>query len=339
MRYLESLNKALHQLITNDDKVIVLGEDIADPYGGAFKVTKGLSSSFPKQVFSTPISEAAIIGLSTGLAMNGYKPIVEIMFGDFITLASDQIINGLSKFKWMYGGNISLPLIIRTPMGARRGYGPTHSQTLESLFFGVPGINIVAPSHCHMPGKLMANSMSNEFGPTIFIENKSLYPMKLMIPDNLSQVEDFFCEEINTYDNNFPTISLKLDKEENPDITIIAYGGMAPYAMEAAKNVFLENEIVVELLLPSIIKPLPLVDILPSCENSGSIIICEEGVKSSGWGSELASLITENIFGKLKHPIERIGAKQIPIPSSRLLEQFVLPQAKDIKKSINKLMK
>ena len=133
MRYVESLNQALHRLMKNDDSVLLLGEDILDPYGGAFKVTKGLSTAFPDRVLTTPISEAAITGFATGLGINGYKPILEIMFGDFITLCTDQIINGASKFKWMYGDKFTVPLVIRTPMGARRGYGPTHSQTLESL--------------------------------------------------------------------------------------------------------------------------------------------------------------------------------------------------------------
>ena len=129
MRYVESINKSLHRLMKDDEKVLVLGEDIIDPYGGAFKVTKGLSTAFPSRVINTPISEASITGFATGLAIKGYKPILEIMFGDFITLCTDQIVNGASKFRWMYGEQFSVPLIIRTPMGGRRGYGSTHSQT------------------------------------------------------------------------------------------------------------------------------------------------------------------------------------------------------------------
>ena len=149
MRYVESLNNSLHKLMDQNDKIIVLGEDIIDPYGGAFKVTKGLSTKFPDRVIATPISEASITGFSTGLAIAGFNPILEIMFGDFITLCTDQIINGSSKFHWMYGSKFDVPLVIRTPMGGRRGYGPTHSQTLESIFLGVPGIEIISPSKFH----------------------------------------------------------------------------------------------------------------------------------------------------------------------------------------------
>ena len=210
MRYVESLNQALHQLMKDDDLVFVLGEDILDPYGGAFKVTKGLSTAFPDRVLTTPISEGAITGFSTGLAIRGYKPILEIMFGDFITLCTDQIINGATKFKWMYGDKFTVPLVIRTPMGGRRGYGATHSQTLESLFIGVPGIKIIAPSHYHNPGDLLYQTVLNAETPTLFVENKLLYPEQLKIIDKKSKIGDFFYEEICQCDKNFPTISLKL---------------------------------------------------------------------------------------------------------------------------------
>jgi pyruvate/2-oxoglutarate/acetoin dehydrogenase E1 component len=339
MRYIESLNQSLHRLLQNDEKIIVLGEDILDPYGGAFKATKGLSTSFPDRVITTPISEASITGFSIGLAINGYKPILEIMFGDFILLAADQIINGASKFKWMYGKNFSLPIVIRTPMGGRRGYGPTHSQTLESFFLGVPNINIIAPSHCHDPGDLLYRTVLDGSTPTLFIENKSLYPMKLLTPDENSKLGEYFYEELNNPLFISPTISLILDKDNKPDVTIVTYGGMLPLVLEAVFNVFMQDEILVEILIPSSIKPIPLSDLLPSSTNSGKVLIVEEGIKSSGWGSEVASLLTENIFHELKMPIERIGASDTPIPSSRILEDHVLPQVDDIEFAINKLMK
>ena len=154
MTYLESLNKSLKRLMRDSEDVYLLGEDIVDPYGGAFKVTKGLSTLYPKKVISTPISEAAMAGVGTGLAMKGLRPIVEIMFGDFIALCADQIVNGATKFSWMYGDKFDVPLTIRTPMGGGRGYGATHSQTLETLFMGVPGINIIGPSIYHDAGQL-----------------------------------------------------------------------------------------------------------------------------------------------------------------------------------------
>lgn len=155
MRYVEALNKTLHKIMAENNKVYILGEDILDPYGGAFKVTKGLSSIYPSRVLTTPISEGGITGFATGMALRGSIPIIEIMFGDFLTLCTDQIVNSMSKFSWMYNQQVEVPVIIRTPMGGRRGYGPTHSQTLENLFFSTPRLKIIAPSNYHNPGDLL----------------------------------------------------------------------------------------------------------------------------------------------------------------------------------------
>ena len=141
---LDALNAALHRACAADERVIILGEDVLDPYGGAFKVTRGLSTTYPERVLTTPISEAGIVGVAAGMALRGLRPVVEIMFGDFITLAADQLINHAAKFRWMYNDQVRVPMVIRTPMGGRRGYGPTHSQTLEKLFLGVPGLILEA---------------------------------------------------------------------------------------------------------------------------------------------------------------------------------------------------
>ena len=136
---LESINQGLHGMMAADARVIVLGEDILDPYGGAFKVTKGLSSAYPDRVLTTPISEAAIVGLASGLALRGLRPVAEIMFGDFLFLAGDQLTNHAAKFQWMFNDQVRVPMVVRAPMGARRGYGPTHSQSIEKHVMGVPG--------------------------------------------------------------------------------------------------------------------------------------------------------------------------------------------------------
>jgi pyruvate/2-oxoglutarate/acetoin dehydrogenase E1 component len=334
IRYVESLNKALHGLMQTDENVFVMGEDILDPYGGAFKVTKGLSTAFPDRVLSTPISESSITGFATGLAIRGFRPVLEIMFGDFITLCTDQIINGATKYHGMYNEIIPVPLVIRTPMGGRRGYGPTHSQTLESLFLGITGLNIIAPSNYHNPGDLLYQTVLNNNKPTLFIENKSLYSERLKIPDNNGKVDDFFYSIKSNSDKNYPSISLKLAMEEKPDVTLVTYGGMAQICAEAAMNVFLEEEILVEILLPSLVKPFPIEDILTSVQESGRVIIVEEGIKTSGWGAEMASQINEKVFHKLKKPIVRIGALEVPIPSSKTLEEEVLPQVHEIERSL-----
>ncbi len=338
MRYVNSLNQSLHQLMRDDDSVFVLGEDIMDPYGGAFKVTKGLSTAFPDRVLTTPISEAAITGFAAGLSIGEIKPVLEIMFGDFLTLCTDQIINGISKFHWMFGEQFKVPLVIRSPMGGYRGYGPTHSQTLETIFLGVPGLQIIAPSHYHSPGELLYHTVLNEEVPTLFIENKSLYAEQLKIPDAIGKSGDFIINTINNCNEFYPSISLKVQKDEKPDLTLIAYGGMTLPSTRAAMNSFIEEEILVEIIIPSLIKPFPLEDILPSVKESGRIIIAEEGVRTSGWGAELASQIYEDSFDYLKKPIIRIGSKEFPIPSAKSLEDSVLPQSHDIEAAITKLL-
>jgi pyruvate/2-oxoglutarate/acetoin dehydrogenase E1 component len=336
MRYVESLNAALHGLMTNDERVIVLGEDVLDPYGGAFKVTKGLSTAFPDRVLTTPISEAGITGVAIGLALRGFRPVLEIMFGDFLTLCADQIINGATKFSWMYNGQVSVPLVVRTPMGGRRGYGPTHSQTLEGLFFSTPGLTIVAPSNFHDPGALLHQAVLGSDEPVLFVENKLLYTEQLVERDGTGKAGDFFIETQG--DQDYPCISLSLTQAA-PSVTLVAYGGMGPLAADAARSLYLEDEIDVETVIPSRIKPFPLEEVLPSVMKSGRVVIVEEGVRTAGWGAELAAEISEAAFGRLVRPVVRVGAADTPVPSSKTLEDAALPQVGDIEAAVRGLLK
>ena len=168
---LESLSAALHQAMENDARIYVLGEDILDPYGGAFKVTRGLSTKFPERVLTTPISEAAIVGVANGMALRGLRPVAEIMFGDFVTLIADQLVNHAAKFRWMYNNNVHVPIVVRAPMGGRRGYGPTHSQSLEKMFLGIPGLKVVAPNTLGDPGRLLEAAIADD-DPVLFVEHK-----------------------------------------------------------------------------------------------------------------------------------------------------------------------
>lgn len=325
--------------MTEDGRVYLLGEDILDPYGGAFRVAKGLSTAFPDRVITTPVSEASITGVATGMAIRGLRPILEIMFGDFLTLCADQIINSACKFSWMYNNQVTVPLVIRTAMGGRRGYGPTHSQTLESLFLNVPGLIIVAPSHFHNPGQLLCATVLNINTPLLFIEGKLLYPQRLQLPDENGRINHFFAKTIANHSRHFPTVSLSLAEDEPPATTLIVYGTMALLAAEAAFNLFMQEEIIVEIIIPSLIKPFPLMDILPSVHRSKRVIIAEEAVCYSGWGAELASQIQEAAFDVLAKPIARIGARETPIPASRPLEDEVLVQVKDIEEAIRQIVK
>ena len=184
IRCVESLNNGLRDLMHNDKNIVLLGEDIRDPYGGAFKVTKGLTSLYSDRVLNTPISEAGFLGLAIGLAMGGVKPIVEIMFGDFITLAFDQLLNHAAKFNWMYAGQVNVPLLIRIPMGGGRGYGATHSQSLEKYLIGIPNLRVLALSKIHNAGLLVSRILDGINSPTILIENKKMYGEKLYIEDS-----------------------------------------------------------------------------------------------------------------------------------------------------------
>ncbi|HLF89010.1 MAG TPA: thiamine pyrophosphate-dependent enzyme, partial [Anaerolineales bacterium] len=182
---LDFLNTALHRAFTADDRVHLIGEDLLDPYGGAFKATRGLSTQFPNRVHTSPVSEAGIVGIATGMALRGLLPVVEIMFGDFTLLAADQLINHAAKFREMYDDQVRVPLVVRTPMGGRRGYGATHSQTLEKHFLGAPGLRVLAPTAFGDPGALLEHAILHDPDPVLFVENKLLYLAKRHTPESL----------------------------------------------------------------------------------------------------------------------------------------------------------
>lgn len=332
MKYLESLNKSLHKLFEENSDVFFIGEDMLDPYGGAFRVAKDLSTKYPDRVITTPISEASIVGFATGLALKGKHPIVEIMFGDFVTLIADQLINSAVKFNQMYNNKVNVPLVVRTPMGGYRGYGPTHSQTLESVFFNIPNLKIIAPSHFHNPGALLANAVLKENNPVLFIENKILYPENLINENNT--------DEIFNYDiilnPDYPAIKLRNKDSKKSDILILCYGGVSKIAYRAAKNIFLNEEINADVLIPSVVKPIQNDLIEYAKTNYEKILIVEESVKYAGWGAELSAQINEEApSGKVK--VKRIGAKSFVVPGSKVLEDFILPDSKDIEKELIKL--
>ncbi len=325
-RYVQSLNESLIQLMNEDENVLIIGEDVSDPYGGAFKVTKGLSTKFPTRVLTTPISESGITGFATGLSLRGFRPIVEIMFGDFVTLIADQLINHACKFKWIYNQKVNVPLIIRTPMGGRRGYGPTHSQTLEQMFLSVPQLKIIAPSHLHDPGSLLYKASIMENNPVMFIENKLLYSQKIREGNTF---KDFFIKEEN--EGGYSTICASLVNFSEPtDAVIICYGGMVPSVLGAARTLIIEEEIIVHVIIPSIINPIPIDDILKLINNNSKVIIAEEGNIVGGWSGELSSQLYFRLFKKLSVPIQRIGSKPFPIPSSKYQEDQILPQEQEL---------
>jgi 2-oxoisovalerate dehydrogenase E1 component len=322
-----ALNDALKQLLAVDPDVILIGEDLHDPYGGAFKVTAGLSEQFKNRVISTPISEAGITGAGIGLAMAGKKPIVEIMFADFLTLCMDQIYNHAVKFPGMFEES-SVPLIIRTPCGGRRGYGPTHSQSLENLFVSVPGLTVLYGSHRHNLGQLLINASQRWDNPTLFLEHKLLYGEKLDAGDYV-EVEPAV-DDIGAA--LFPTLRRGSDE---PDITLLSYGGMLPVAEKAARILADDEELDVEIVAPALLAPLPRETLLGLLMDRSRILVVEEAHHHFGFSAEILALLAENGY---QGRIARLGAAPVPIASARSLESAQLPDEQAVVAAVMDLL-
>ena len=321
---LASLNTGLNDIMKADDRVILLGEDIVDPYGGAFKVTRGLSTAYPDRVIPSPISEAGLVGVAAGMALRGLRPVVEIMFGDFLTLAADQLVNHAAKFRWMYNDQVRVPLVIRTPMGGRRGYGPTHSQTLEKIFLGVPGLKVVAPCALGDPGGLLTAAIQAE-DPILFIENKQLYTVQLQDGESL---DDFDLERAESA-NASPVYRLKIKGAPAPDLTLVTYGYMAELARQAVSHLGYEEEIFLEVLVFTQLSPFHLAPMMASAGATGRLMSVEEGTLTLGWGAEVISQAAEELGPQLK-AAGRVAAHDLPVPASPVLEAGILPGVADI---------
>ena len=338
---LDSLNAGLLQALGASSEVLLLGEDILDPYGGAFKVTKGCSTQFPQQVLTTPISEAGIAGVAAGLALRGFRPVVEVMFGDFITLMTDQVINHISKFHWMYNGTVDVPMVIRAPMGGRRGYGPTHSQTLEKLFLGIPGLTVVAPNHLMTansmePGDQLKRLILETSTPVIFIENKLQYLLQLENENSLTDftLQENFSEEDTT--RLFPIRNFEIAGAPKPSFTMTAYGYMSDLCLHTMKKLAFENEIFCRLVVPTKLSPFEPKTIERSVRETGNLVTVEEGTQTMGWGAEIAARISESLGSRLTQVV-RIGAKDTPVPAAQSLEAQTLPQVDDIVETIKRM--
>jgi pyruvate/2-oxoglutarate/acetoin dehydrogenase E1 component len=337
---LDSLNTGLLDALAGDPRVLFMGEDILDPYGGAFKVSRGCSTRFPQQVLTTPISEGGLAGVAAGLALRGYRPVLEIMFGDFMTLLADQLVNHISKFRWMYNDSVELPLLIRTPMGGRRGYGPTHSQTLEKLYLGVPGLTIVAPNHFTLnengePGQLLQRLILESNSPVLFIENKLqyLFPLKtgLDLPD--FKLRETF--EVSDAAHLFPVRELTVRGAPAPVCTLTTYGYMSELCAQAMLTLAYEYEIFCRLVIPTKLSPFETSALVESVNATGNLVIVEEGTKTLGWGAEVAALTAEALGSRLKN-VSRVAARQTPIPAAPTLEASTLPQVADIVNAVRK---
>ncbi len=325
------LNEGIDFVLKNNKKNILLGEDIKDPYGGAFRITKNLSTKYSNQVFQMPISEPGFVGLATGMAFRGYNSIVEIMFCDFITLITDILINTTSKFAQLSESQMSGKVLIRTPSGGKRGYGPIHSQTLEKIFFGWPEINVYALNRLCCPKKIFQSIFEEESKVKLLIENKIDYTKDLF--DDLDiKKKGFNLKNIN----KIPLSILKNHEDKsNPDVVFCCYGGVVTEVLDAAYNLMLDHEISSNILVPTKISPIE-ISLIEEIKKTSfkKIIIVEDGYINCGWGSHLITSFVKNKSKINLSDIEIFGPKNHLIPANFNLEKEFFPNSKSIYKNV-----
>jgi len=316
--YIKALQDALFEEMDRNENVFMMGEDIGT-YGGCFGVTRGLLDKFgKKRIIDTPMSESSMVGWGIGSSLLGLRPIIEIMFMDFITLCMDQIINQASKMRYIYGGAVKTPIVIRAPAGAGRRYGASHSQSLEALFMNIPGVKIVAPSNPYDVKGLMKSSIRDN-NIVLFIEGKLLYWNKGEVPKEEYTIPFGKANIIRNGD----------------DVTIVSYSRMINECLKAAET--LEKKgIDCEILDLRTLYPLDFETVIKSLKKTGKLVIVEEGCKTGGVGSEISAIISEKAFEYLSSPILRIAGLDIPIPYSPVLEDVTIPDAKIIENTIYK---
>lgn len=319
--YKESLIEGLEKLLV-DPKCFLLGEDVEEPYGGAYTITKGMSTKFPGKVINTPMSEQGFTGMGVGMALAGYKPIIEIMFGDFSTLIMDQILNHASKF--VEGFEKELHLVVRDPMGGYRGYGATHSQSLEKLYAGLPHIAVITPSVLHEPGNLLLKSM-NLGVPVIFAENKLDYTRKMF---QAEKIADAF--EITYHGDVFPIAEAGFPDEEAV-VTIVSYGGLVYPLLNMMYDLYMEEEVAVRLLDVSSLSPMDFDLIYSLVKDDKKVLTVEEGHIPFGIGDGIISNLAQR---GMQAQFKSFGAMQHIIGTSKEAEALVLPQMEDIKEFI-----
>ena len=315
-RIVHSVKRGLQEALRDRPEVVVIGEDIESPYGGAFKCTMDLSFEFPGRVRNTPISELAIAGIGNGLALAGMKPVVEIMFGDFMTLTADQWINHAAKFRFMFNDKVRMPVILRTPMGGKRGYASTHSQSIEKHFVGLPDTQVLCLHHRMNPAEMYRRLFETIDRPTLVVENKILYGQHAS-----SEAPGGF-ELVETVGEDFPTVRLR--PTVTPDVTVLAWAGLGPEAEAAVLRLFEEEEIAADLFLPTRMYPFEIDHLAESLETTRRLIVVEEGQGFAGLGSEVLAQVSERL-GHLGVHCRRLSAAPVPIPAARPLEEKCLP--------------
>ena len=322
--FTEALNEALREEMRRDERVIVIGEDVQLGYsglGGVFMVTAGLMKEFePERVRDTPISEEGFVGAAIGAAIGGMRPVAEVMYADFLMCCMNQIVNHAAKLRYCSGGQLKVPVVIRTMIGQGRGVGSDHSQAPIPWFINVPGLKVVAPSTPYDAKGLLKSSIRDD-SPVIFFESFLLYRMKGPVPE-----EEY-------------TIPLgRADvKREGKDLTIVAISSMVPRALSAAERLQ-KDGIEVEVVDPRTLNPLDKETIINSVKKTSRLITVENSVKTCGVGAEIASMIVEEVFDHLDAPVIRVAAPPIPAPVAPTLERVTIPTEEDIVAAVRKIL-
>jgi pyruvate/2-oxoglutarate/acetoin dehydrogenase E1 component len=331
MRVAENLNRALGWLLETEPRAYLLGEDVVDPYGGAFKVTKGLSGRFPDRVLATPLSEAAIVGMAAGLALAGDTAVVEIMFGDFIALAFDQLFNFASKSVSMYGRRESLRLIVRCPVGGRRGYGPTHSQSPQKHFVGIPGLSLYELSPFHDNRAVLSEILATA-EPAVLFEDKVLYPQQMLSGGTVDGLISFDVAESGV-------ARAYIGDPEGSDCVLITPGGLAHRAMRAMRTLMIEDEIACQLLVPCRLYPFDLEPLLPVLARAELICVAEESTAGGTWGAEIAQQVHRRLWSALRRPVALVHSADSVIPAAAHLEAAVLVQDATIISAVRRALR
>ncbi len=318
IRYIWAINEAIKEEMERDDRVVLIGEDVGTP-GGSFGATRGLYDLFgPERIFDTPISEAAITGLAAGAAACGLRPIVEIMFMDFMTICMDGIVNQIAKMRYMFGSQFKVPVVIRTPSGGGLNAGPQHSQSLEAWFAHVPGLKVVMPGTPYDVKGLLKSAIRDD-NPVVVVEHKALHALKGSIP------EKEYLVPIGKADI----------KKEGTDVTVVAVSKMVHESLKASE-ILAQDGINIEVIDLLTISPWDRETIFGSVAKTHRLVIAHEAVKNFGVGAEISAAVSEEILDELDAPIMRVGAPFVPIPFS--LEKAYLPNAEQIIAAVKKTM-
>jgi pyruvate dehydrogenase E1 component beta subunit len=318
LTYREAVRDALSRAMREDEDVFIMGEDIAE-MGGSMGVTQGMLDEFgPERVRNTPISEMALVGTGIGAAMQGMRPVVEIMYQDFLTLSMEQLVNQAAKHRTMSGGQLKVPLTIRTQGGAGWSPGAQHAQQLEAWFVHVPGLKVAFPSTPEDVRGLLWTAIYDD-NPVVFFEHRLLYPLKAEVPDELEPI---------------PFGQARVMRE-GTDVTVIAIGRMVPEALQAAQQAE-EEGISVEVVDPRTLLPLDEETILTSVRKTNRCVTAHEAITRGGFGAELTAVVQHDAFDYLDAPIERVGAKFAPLAFAPALEQWAVPHAADVLAAIKR---